>query len=293
MHAGADWFTLGCTGSAHRMLYFSTVFVNILHKSAGNFCNLPYIFRADFKIRYNTGRLSGYRNLLAEHIQGASELRIISRAALLCCIEVHGVMKRRERSGDLSALDDEALMVQVAAGNSHALELLYERYARVVYGLALRMLANAELSEDVVQETFWRVWRRGATFRVGHSQFTSWLFGIAHNLCIDELRRQRSRPTPVYDNADNPLLHALPDTGEDVDTLTWQAEQRRLIVDALRQLPADQREAIELAYFRGLSQREVAEHLGDPLGTVKTRIRLGLQKIRQLLQNQGIGQDDR
>lgn len=203
------------------------------------------------------------------------------------------MIKIRERITDLSALDDEALMLQVASGNSRALELLYDRYSRVVYGLSLRMLANAELAEDVVQEAFWRVWRRSSTFRAGQGQFTAWLFGIAHNLCIDELRRQRSRPTPVYDNSENPVLLTTPDDDQDVDALTWQAEQRRLIVAALHELPPDQRAAIELAYFTGLSQREVAEHLGDPLGTVKTRIRLGLQKLRQFLHTHGIGQDDR
>jgi len=184
-------------------------------------------------------------------------------------------------------------MLQVASGNSRALELLYDRYSRVVYGLSLRMLANPELAEDVVQEAFWRVWRRSSTFRAGQGQFAAWLFGIAHNLCIDELRRRRSRPTPVYDNSENPVLLTTPDDAQDVDALTWQAEQRRLIVAALHELPPDQRTAIELAYFKGLSQREVAEHLGDPLGTVKTRIRLGLQKLRQFLHTHGIGQDDR
>ncbi len=197
-----------------------------------------------------------------------------------------------EGRGDLARLDDEALMIQVAAGSMPALELLYDRHARTVYGLSLRMLANADYAEEVVQEAFWRVWRRSATFRAGEGQFTAWLFGIAHNLCIDELRRQRVRPQQVYDQPENPILYDLPDTRHDVDTLVWQSEQRRLITDALRQLPPDQRQVIELAYFRGLSQREIASQLQDPLGTVKTRIRLGLQKIRHILQEHGIDQAD-
>ncbi len=184
-------------------------------------------------------------------------------------------------------------MSQVVAGDSRALELLYDRYSRTVYGMALRMLSNAEQAEDVVQETFWRVWRRGATFQQGYGQFSSWLFGIAHNLCIDELRRQRSRPSPIYTEDAQQILHDIPDGQQDVDSLTWQTERRRLISDALRDLPSDQRQVIELAYFRGLSQREIAEQLQDPLGTVKTRIRLGLQKLKQFLHTQGIGQDDR
>ncbi|MCU0492616.1 MAG: sigma-70 family RNA polymerase sigma factor [Chloroflexaceae bacterium] len=198
-----------------------------------------------------------------------------------------------QQRGDTSQQSDETLMAMVATGDRLALEQLYDRYARTVYGLALRMLANAEHAEDVVQETFWRVWRRGATFQAGQGQFAGWLFGIAHNLCIDDLRRRRVRPTVVYEGQDPTLLHELPDGQQDVDTLTWQNEQRRLIVEALRDLPHDQRQVIELAYFSGLSQREIAEHLQDPLGTVKTRARLALQKLKHLLQAQGIGLEDR
>jgi RNA polymerase sigma-70 factor (ECF subfamily) len=199
----------------------------------------------------------------------------------------------QQLSSDLTVLDDEALMAQVASGNSRALEQLYDRYARSVYGLALRMLANAEYAEDIVQETFWRIWRRSATFRHGYGQFAPWLFGIAHNLCIDELRRQKSRPTPAHADDTQQVLYDLPDSQHDMDTLTWQSERRRLITGALRDLPPDQRQVIELAYFGGLSQREIAERLQDPLGTVKTRIRLGLQKLKQLLQAQGVDHSDR
>lgn len=183
-------------------------------------------------------------------------------------------------------------MAQVIAGNSRALEQLYDRYARIVYGLSLRMLANADLAEEVVQESFWRVWHRSATFRVNQSHFAPWLFGIVHNLCIDELRRRRSRPATATVYPDYLTMTHVADAEQDVDALAWQAEQRRLIRDALQNLPDDQREAIELAYFGGLSQREIARQLNNPVGTVKTRIRLGLQKIRQFLYDQGVGQED-
>lgn len=199
----------------------------------------------------------------------------------------------QERVSDLAALDDESLVAYVAAGNSRALEQLYDRYSRTVYGMALRILANAEHAEDVVQETFWRVWRRSSTFQQGYGQFAPWLFGIAHNLCIDELRRQKSRPVAVQSDDTQQVLYDLPDGGQDVDALTWASERRRMITVALRDLPPDQRQVIELAYFGGLSQREIAERLQDPLGTVKTRIRLGLQKLKQFLQAQGIGHEDR
>lgn len=188
-------------------------------------------------------------------------------------------------------LDDEALMARVAAGDTEALDQLYQRYARVVYGLALRILGVADQAEDAVQETFWRVWSRGATFQLTGGSFAPWLFGIARNHCIDELRRRRSRPA-ARGGDDSELLLAIPADQPDVDDLTWEGERRRLIGSALADLPADQREVIELAYFRGLSQREIAERLNNPLGTVKTRVRLALQKLKGLLQHQGIGMND-
>lgn len=181
-------------------------------------------------------------------------------------------------------------MARVAGGDSQALEILYSRYARTVYGLSLRMLANAEQAEETVQEVFWRVWRRSGTFQAD-ALFAPWLFGIARNLCIDEVRRRQARP--VSGGSDEELLQTIPDQQQDVDELAWDAERRRLIGEALRDLPADQRRVIELAYFNGLSQREIAERLNDPLGTVKTRTRLALQKLKQVLLGQGIGHDDR
>jgi RNA polymerase sigma-70 factor (ECF subfamily) len=190
-------------------------------------------------------------------------------------------------------ISDEALIARVASGDSQALELLYGRHARVAYGLALKILSNAELAEDVVQEAFWRVWKRAGTFQSSSGQFTPWLFGIVRNLCIDELRRRQARPAALLSDPDEQALHAIPDAQPDMDTLTWEAERRRLITSALGELPPDQREVIELAYFGGLSQREIAAKLNNPLGTVKTRVRLALAKLKGVLQHQGIGQEDR
>src|SRR5687767_16013579 len=107
--------------------------------------------------------------------------------------------------------------------------MLYDRYSRVVYGVALRILGEAELAEDVVQETFWRMWRRGRTFQAGRGQVASWIFGIAHNLSVDELRRQRARPIPVYDTEETPVLRDLEDSRMDVAGATLEHERRRLI----------------------------------------------------------------
>jgi RNA polymerase sigma-70 factor (ECF subfamily) len=151
------------------------------------------------------------------------------------------------------------------------------------------MLATAEAAEEVVQETFWRVWKRAATFQ-RNSAFLPWMFGIARNLCIDELRRRQARPVAASNNED--ILTTLTDQQQNVEQSTIETERRRLITSALADLPTDQREVIELAYFGGLSQREIAEYLQSPLGTIKTRIRLGLQKLKQTLLHYGIDAND-
>jgi RNA polymerase sigma-70 factor (ECF subfamily) len=118
------------------------------------------------------------------------------------------------------------------------------------------------------------------------------LFGIAHNLCIDELRRMRARPTQVYEDVDHPVIQQLADDQIDVPEAAWAFEQRRVIRDALDHLPDTQREAVELAYFGGLSHQEIATKLNRPLGTIKTRVRLGLQKLGALLTARGLQPGD-
>ncbi|MEY2846321.1 MAG: hypothetical protein RL076_1867 [Chloroflexota bacterium] len=188
--------------------------------------------------------------------------------------------------------DDQLVITAVAQGDSQALEVLYDRYSAVVYRLAFRMLKNREQSEEIVQEVFWRVWRRSASFERERGRVAQWIFGIAHNLCIDEMRRMRARPNPMYDNDENPLIPQLVDDHVDVPATAWANEQRRVIISALASLPSAQRQAIELAYFNGLSHQEIAEHLDRPLGTIKTRVRLGLQKLGTLLAFSGVQSGD-
>ena len=188
--------------------------------------------------------------------------------------------------------DDTDLLARIVQSDAGALDLLYERYSRVVYSLALRMLRSAELAEDIVQETFWRIWRRSATFEGRRGSVASWILGIAHNLSVDELRRQRARPSLVRDTPGEPILSAIVDVSADVDDLALLNERRRQILKALEQIPADQRLAIELAYFGGLSQSEIAEHLQSPIGTIKTRIRNGLRRLREVLLSQHLAVED-
>jgi RNA polymerase sigma-70 factor (ECF subfamily) len=201
----------------------------------------------------------------------------------------HDDQARAMREADV---EDQALIRRISAGDAQAIEQLYDRYAATVHRMALRIVKSPELAEEVVQEVFWRVWRRSSSFTSERGRVAQWLFGIAHNLCIDELRRMRSRPVPVYEDVEHPFIQQIPDARADVAGAAWHAEQRRAIADALEQLPAAQRQAIELAYFGGLSHQEIASKLDRPLGTVKTRLRLGLHKLRDVLVAQGLQMGD-
>lgn len=183
---------------------------------------------------------------------------------------------------------DEVLIAAVADGDETALGLLYDRYAKPVYSLAARITQDQGLAEEITQEVFLRLWRNAATFDVERGRFASWLLSVTHHLAVDQMRRRRARPQIVASTDDSPVL-GLPDTRTDVEEEAWLQVRRDLIARALAELPAAQRRVIELAYFSGLTHVEIAALLGDPLGTVKTRMRLGLQKLRELLQSQGLG----
>lgn len=189
-----------------------------------------------------------------------------------------------DRQRDETRAEDDLLIRQVAAGDRRAFETLYDRYSPAVFGVALKMLGEREAAEEAVQEIFWRIWQRAASFDSSRA-FAPWLFGIAHNYSIDELRRRRVRPQAVYEEDDRPILSEIPDE-TDVGEAAVLGDQRRIVRAALDQLPEEQRQALLLAYFGGLTQQEIAATLGNPLGTVKTRMRLGLQKLRTLLQGQ-------
>jgi RNA polymerase sigma-70 factor, ECF subfamily len=194
-----------------------------------------------------------------------------------------------DRQREEARAEDDLLLGRVAAGDRRAFEALYDRYAAVVFGLALRMLGDRGAAEEAVQEIFWRVWQRLGSFDRSRA-FAPWLFGIAHNYCIDELRRRKVRPQPVYEDDEHPVLSSIPDE-TDIGETAILAEQSRTVRDAIDQLPDEQRQALLLAYYGGLTQQEIATRLGNPLGTVKTRMRLGLQKLRTLLEGQTLAEE--
>jgi len=184
---------------------------------------------------------------------------------------------------------DADLIGLAALGDARALEVLYDRYSGVVFSFALRIVSDRELAEEILQEAFFRAWQQGGNFSAGRGSFITWLLSITHNLSIDEIRKRRRRPQKADSEEPEQILASVPDTGSggDVEDEVWLGDLRDTIGVALAELPPAQRQAIEMAYFRGMTQREIAESLGEPLGTIKTRMRLGLQKLKDALGSDG------
>lgn len=189
-------------------------------------------------------------------------------------------------------ITDAALLSAIAAGDNMAFEQLYDRYSAMVFRVALRILKNRELAEEIVQEAFWRVWRRSASFERERGSVAQWLFGITHNLCIDELRRMRARPNTVADDDDHPVINRVIDDQIDIPGSAIASERRDVLRSALEGLPESQREAVEMMYLNGLSHQEIANQLNRPLGTIKTRVRLGLQKLHTIMTARGLLSSD-
>jgi RNA polymerase sigma-70 factor (ECF subfamily) len=198
-----------------------------------------------------------------------------------------------DRIADYSTAADERLVNALEIRDERALETLYDRYGDYVYSVCLRMVGDVQLAEDLSQEVFLRLWRRPDLYDVSRGRFLTWLLSVARNRAIDE-RRSRGRrfrfETPPSTTAEE-MLEAAP-TSEDRDVAVV-SEERVIVQRALATLPPEQRLAIQLAYFGGYTQQEIAQGLHQPLGTVKTRIRLGLQKLRMLLLEQQGGPEKR
>jgi RNA polymerase sigma-70 factor, ECF subfamily len=183
----------------------------------------------------------------------------------------------------LSDAPDETLAARVARGDSAALEELYDRYASRVLGISIKIVSDQALAEDILQETFWRVWQSAGTYQPQLGAFTGWLFRIARNLSIDAYRRRNVRPQAVMstrEEGDDPLLEQTPDPDMDVAEQAQSILRNRQVRQALASLPSVQRQVIEMAYFNGMTRQEIAEATGEALGTIHTRARLALQKLR-------------
>jgi RNA polymerase sigma-70 factor (ECF subfamily) len=187
-----------------------------------------------------------------------------------------------DRAGkpDLGHFSDEALLALVSRADDDALAELYDRYGRVAYGLALRVLRDAALAEDAVQEGFLAVWRSADRFLAERAKPSTWILTLVHRRAVDLVRREQRRRADPLESAPDPAGRA---SDEEMELRS----RRRIVQDALRRLPDDQREALELAYYGGFTQSELAERLGVPLGTIKSRMFTGLRRLRDLLADAG------
>jgi len=173
---------------------------------------------------------------------------------------------------------DSDLLHAIARGDESALAALYDRYHSILLGLLLRILHNRVEAEDVLQEVFLQIWQRAANFDEARGRGFTWMVTLARSRAIDRLRSLQSRQ-----RADDTALRDAPEAVGDASDDAYHAEQREIVRAALAQIPEEQRRALLLAYFEGLTQSEIAARLGQPLGTVKTRMRSGMTKLRDLL----------
>ena len=179
-------------------------------------------------------------------------------------------------------------MIAIASRDELAFSALYDRYIDLVYSTALRVLGDSGLAEDSAQEVFVRLWRRPETFVAERGRFLSWLMSVTRNRAVDELRARgrRLRREGGQSEPEELIAQAPGNEADDPAAHAQLHEQQQLVRTALKELPPDQRRALELAYFGGLTQQEIAATLQEPLGTVKTRMRLGMQKLRRALTEQ-------
>lgn len=171
--------------------------------------------------------------------------------------------------------EEEQLLRQLAAGDVVSFEVIYDRYSRSVYSLAWKMLGDAQAAQEVTQEVFEAIWRGAKAFAPGRGRARTWILAMAHHKSVDAMRRQRVR-------ASEPLSEAHPDEA-DIVAVAMRRVEAATVRAALTTLSEAQRAVVVLAYYGGYTQQEIARRLGVPLGTVKTRIRDGLQKLRDRL----------
>ena len=189
-------------------------------------------------------------------------------------------MPFRLRATDMRSLADEELMELVDQGEVRAFEVIFDRHAGAGYSLALRMCGRKALAEDIVQEAFLSLWRSGTSYDRARGSVRSWVLSAVHNRAVDALRRAGAKTgRDIHDEA---VAERLP-APEATDVEVERRDEARRIRTALDELPGDQRQVIELAYFGGLSHSQIAEMLDLPPGTVKGRMRLGLTKMRYAL----------
>ncbi len=187
----------------------------------------------------------------------------------------------------IEELSDETLIHAIAGGAVWAMEPLYQRYSRILYSLAYRMVSDHQIAEDLLQDAFLAVWKRATSYSAQSGAVRSWLVSIIHHRTIDYLRGVRRRSVlkeATWEEVDRDERTAQPDAWEGA----WQSIQSDQVRAALMQLPTEQRMVIELAYFQGWTHSEIAEGCQIPLGTVKARMRLGITRLKRVLAQMGV-----
>ncbi len=186
---------------------------------------------------------------------------------------------------DYSRLSDETLLHLIARSQENALSELYDRYSRLIYSVALNTISDPGRAEEITQDVFERVWEKARTYSAEEGRVVTWLTSIARHRSIDMFRKFRSHHEEMQITWQEAEMVDLPD-GQNVEWEVDLEERTQRIRKALAQLPNEQKQAVGMAFFQGLSHPEIADALGEPLGTVKTRIRLGMQKLRTILQDE-------
>ena len=191
---------------------------------------------------------------------------------------------RGSRGGQYLLLADEDLISLAATSDAGAFAALYDRHARAAYSLAYRMMGEKQAAEDIAQDAFLKVWRSAESYRAERGSVRTWILSIVHNRAIDQLRSMASRRR-MQDKVEASVPRSQP---SEAFSEIWRNSQREQVREALGALPPEQLKILELAYFSGYTHVEIAELLGLPLGTIKGRMRLGLKKMRERFDSEGV-----
>ncbi len=186
--------------------------------------------------------------------------------------------------GEGASQEDHKLIARMSAGDDGALAQFYDRWSQSVYALVSHLVRDLDDADDVVEDTFWQAWRQASRYEPSRGTVSTWLLTIARSRALDRVRaRRRLREEPLTPVSLLEESAVATGSASDPANVAEATERRTLVAGALRTLPVDQRQVLELAYFSGLSQTEIADRTGQPLGTVKTRTRLAVQKLRTAL----------
>ena len=192
---------------------------------------------------------------------------------------------------EYSTLDDTELISLIAHARPEALGALYDRYGRLVFSLAFHTLGDQAQAEEITQDVFFRIWEKASTYRPEEAKVSTWLTSITRHRAIDVLRQRGVRPGLENTDWSETQLMVIPDGADSPEEVAERALQQELVRRAVALLPVEQSRVLALAYFQGLTHSQIAAVCGEPLGTVKTRIRLAMQKLREILVDEDLDID--